>query len=116
MDGQANGDVRPTLAGLKPGDAVRVVCPENARLHGAAATVEALEAWGAHLRVAAAATGRWRALWSEMAPVDADAARSRAVASGHTGDCCDKCGSFAMVRDGKCLTCTACGSTAGGCS
>ena len=33
-----------------------------------------------------------------------------------TGDCCQDCGSFAMVRTGVCTTCQACGSSSGGCS
>jgi hypothetical protein len=33
-----------------------------------------------------------------------------------SGDVCQDCGSFAMVRTGTCLTCAACGSSSGGCS
>lgn len=33
-----------------------------------------------------------------------------------SGDCCQDCGSFAMVRTGTCLTCMACGTSSGGCS
>ena len=37
-------------------------------------------------------------------------------AGGFTGDMCDSCQQFMMVRTGTCLTCMACGSTSGGCS
>lgn len=33
--------------------------------------------------------------------------------SGLTGDLCDSCGNFSMVRSGTCLTCTSCGATSG---
>jgi hypothetical protein len=33
-----------------------------------------------------------------------------------TGELCQDCGAFAMVRTGTCLTCQVCGSTSGGCS
>ena len=36
--------------------------------------------------------------------------------NGLSGDCCQDCGSFAMVRTGTCLTCQVCGSSSGGCS
>lgn len=39
--------------------------------------------------------------------------RETAVAQGFTGDACTICGAFSMQRAGKCLTCTACGSTTG---
>jgi hypothetical protein len=35
---------------------------------------------------------------------------------GFSGDCCDHCGLFTMVRTGTCLTCQSCGSSSGGCS
>jgi hypothetical protein len=38
-----------------------------------------------------------------------------AKAMGFTGDMCDMCGSFLMVRTGTCLRCQNCG-TSGGCS
>lgn len=36
--------------------------------------------------------------------------------TGYTGEACGDCGSMQMVRTGKCMTCIACGSSAGGCS
>jgi ribonucleoside-diphosphate reductase alpha chain len=32
---------------------------------------------------------------------------------GYTGDICQSCGSFTMVRNGTCLKCTTCGETSG---
>ena len=62
----------------------------------------------------AAATGRFRALDTEVvaAPDSTQAAR----AMGYTGDSCVTCGSVRMVMDGRCAKCLECGSTAGGCS
>ena len=40
----------------------------------------------------------------------------RVPQSGFTGDMCNECGNFRMVRTGTCLTCLDCGSTSGGCS
>ena len=39
------------------------------------------------------------------------AAPSRAM--GFTGDMCDHCGNFRMVRSGTCLHCAACGASSG---
>lgn len=41
---------------------------------------------------------------------------SVARARGFTGDSCQECGMFMMVRAGVCLKCMNCGSTSGGCS
>ena len=38
---------------------------------------------------------------------------SLARKSGYTGDACESCGNFTMVRNGTCLKCLACGSTSG---
>jgi hypothetical protein len=32
---------------------------------------------------------------------------------GYTGDACDSCGNFTLVRNGTCLKCNSCGSTSG---
>ena len=32
---------------------------------------------------------------------------------GYSGDACQECGQFTMVRNGACLKCNACGSTSG---
>jgi hypothetical protein len=120
---------------LKEGDGVRLVTPENLRLNGAPAVVERVTDWGAHVACAAAASGHFRALWEEMTPAgnelvsqavvqDTDTPyglqtngkltlTARAKASGCSGDVCDKCGSFNMVRAGACLCCLDCGSTTG---
>ena len=88
-----------------PGTKVRLTTPDNRRLDGAAAVVETVTDWGAHVRTAAAATGRFRALFAEMAAAPAG--------SGYTGDVCDTCGSVRMRRNGACLLCEDCGSTSG---
>ena len=109
--------------------AVVIQTPENARLHGTEATVAA---WlydssgtviGYHLYAPAAATGAFRALFEEVYSltarsdkVDDGKKRQQAIASGFTGNACDRCGSLNMVRDGKCERCDDCGSTAGGCA
>jgi hypothetical protein len=88
---------------IQTGTRVRLNTPDNARLHGAAATVEAVTPWGAHVRTAAAATGQFRALSAEMRP--------EPVA--YTGNCCDTCGSVRLRRAGACLVCEDCGSNSG---
>ena len=42
-----------------------------------------------------------------------DAARHSARLKGYSGDSCDNCGNFTMVRNGTCLKCLTCGSTSG---
>lgn len=54
------------LPPLRPGDAVRLNTPDNLTLHGAPAKVVEVTDWGAHVATAAAATGRFRALYDEM--------------------------------------------------
>lgn len=85
------------------GDRIRLNVPENAQLHGTEATVTQLTEWGAYVDAPAAATGQFRALWSEMEP-----------AVEYAGECCTTCGSINMIRTGACKTCQDCGS-AGGC-
>lgn len=51
-------------------DMVRLLTPENPRLHGATAQVLETTEWGAIVATSAAATGRFRALYSEMVPLD----------------------------------------------
>lgn len=91
---------------MKIGDRVILRVPGNPRLDGTEASVAAFADWGAHVLAPAAATGAFRAAWSEMEPV----ARRR---SAPTGDVCDHCGGVNMVRSGSCLTCQNCGSTSG---
>ncbi len=105
---------------MQSGDLVILNVPDNPRLHGASAVVDRLTDWGAHVRTAAAATGRFRASHEEMGLVRADlmlvealnAARSRR--QGYTGDVCCNCQGVRMRRNGACLVCDDCG-TSGGC-
>lgn len=46
----------------------------------------------------------------------AASAGQMAQQSGFTGNMCDHCHNFTMVRTGTCETCTSCGTAAGGCS
>jgi hypothetical protein len=54
--------------------------------------------------------------WAECPPEARREIRNALPFPRLTGDCCQDCGSFAMVRTGTCLTCAACGSSSGGCS
>lgn len=94
---------------LSAGSAVRLVTPDNPRLHGSTAKVTALQEWGAHVAVKAAATGRFRAGWDEMVPAE------DVNGGGYTGDVCNACGSLRMRHNGNCLLCDDCGAT-NGCS
>ncbi len=96
---------------IKVSDRIRLHVPENQRLHGASGVVVETAEWGAHIHTGAAATGKFRALFSEMIPEAR--APVMAVLEGYSGDCCDKCGSGRMKRCGSCLTCESCGSTSG---
>jgi hypothetical protein len=114
------------------GERVVLDCPDNPHLDGTVAWVESMESWGAHLRAPHAATGKCRALFSEMIPFPEatvaptpppvraadtrDRADERAREAGYSGDACSACGSFRMKRTGVCLCCEDCGSTSGGCS
>jgi ribonucleoside-diphosphate reductase alpha chain len=46
-------------------------------------------------------------------PSDIAGKRNQARMQGYTGDDCGDCGNFALVRNGTCLKCEACGSTTG---
>jgi hypothetical protein len=92
------------VAEFRPGVRIQLRVPENPRLDGAYAVVETVAAWGCHVLTAAAATGRFRALFSEMTP-DAPGSPS--------GDFCDRCGSARVRRCGTCLVCENCGTTSG---
>lgn len=103
----------------KAGDKVRLNVPENLQLHGAEAVVESPTPWGAHVLTAAAGTGRFRALHSEMrgdAPeLLAHPAASVAPPSTftYTGQTCSCCGSLNLRPNGPCLTCQECGTSTG---
>ncbi len=40
-------------------------------------------------------------------------ARTKAKLQGYTGDSCNECGNYTMVRNGSCLKCNSCGGTTG---
>ncbi len=86
---------------VTPGTKVVINTPDNPRLHKSVGVVDAVEAWGAYVLTPAAATGRFRALHSEMQIVT------------YTGDACDTCGSVRLRRAGSCLVCEDCGSNSG---
>lgn len=100
---------------FKAGDAVQLLGTGNARLEGQLAEVLEVTDWGGHVQCAAAATGRYRAHWSEMVPYDPPPkpAAKAAKEQGFTGDVCGRCGSFKMRRNGACLLCADCGETSG---
>lgn len=85
------------------GDNVRMVLPDNLRVHNHIARVESVTDWGAHVTWNGG-SGRFRLFFSEMQPVTS------------TGNVCTKCGSINVVRAGTCLLCRDCGDTSGGCS
>lgn len=105
---QRNGG--PTM---RAGDRVRIVVPQNERLHGTLATIEEVADWGAHLRAPAAATGRFRALWTEMEPAGVSQP-SLVPQLEYSGDFCARCGSSRLRRAGACMVCEDCGES-GGC-
>jgi hypothetical protein len=98
---------------LAPGTRVRLVTPDNPRLHGAAGEVAEVTPYGAVVRTAAAATGRFRALAAELVPDGANGCGPVVVPC---GEVCSRCGSPNMTRAGSCLVCRECGDTSGGCS
>ncbi len=48
-----------------------------------------------------------------FAPVNANQERVKALIQGYTGNSCDDCGNFTMVRNGTCEKCDTCGATSG---
>lgn len=98
---------------MRTGDRVRLIVPDNPRLNGAPATVESLYEWGARVLCAAAGSGEFRALWSEMQPEAHANGRSRARETGYTGNACTHCGSFKLRRNGACECCEECGASSG---
>lgn len=99
-----------------PGDAVRLVNTDIPRLEGQRGEVLEVTEWGAHVGTPAAATGRFRAHHTEMAPYDPPPAKPKAPPAkqaGYTGDLCDQCGGARMKRNGACLLCEDCGSSSG---
>lgn len=102
---------------VKSGDTVRLVVPENKRLHLARAFVREVTDWGAHCLCHAAATGQFRALFAEMVPYAQVNGPKRVAAQardqGYSGDSCAACGGFKMRRAGTCECCEDCGSSSG---
>ena len=70
-----------------------------------------LTCWGAILDCPAAATGRFRALWSEMLSETNGHDGGREL--GYTGSACNQCGGSRMVRVGACESCQDCGTSTG---
>jgi hypothetical protein len=104
------------LTSLASGEEIYLRTPDNPKLDGALATVEEVHHWGAHVLTPAAATGRFRALFSEMVRLNtSSSSSSNGKDQGFTGECCNTCGSFRMKRTGVCSTCQDCG-TSGGCA
>ena len=48
-----------------------------------------------------------------FAPINANEQRAKALMQGYTGNSCDDCGNFTMVRNGTCEKCDTCGATSG---
>lgn len=108
---------------LAKGTAVTLYTPDNPRLHGASAVIVEPTEWGAIVETEASGSGQYRASHDEMVIVETNGHKSesslpgqRGVArqQGYTGDACDVCGSFRVLRSGPCLKCEECG-TSGGC-
>jgi hypothetical protein len=97
---------------LRPGQTVRIghhdATPDG--LRGAAAVVESIEPWGAHVRCVAAGSGRYRALFAELVPAAPEPPRPR---PSPTGEVCDRCGGANMIRAGACMVCADCGTSSG---
>lgn len=96
------------MSTIKQGVEVTLHTPDNPRLHGAPAVVERVTDWGAHVRTPASATGKYRALFSEML-----VGGPAPGATGYSGDFCSTCGGDRMRRTGSCLTCDDCGANSG---
>lgn len=117
--------IESNVHNFKPADEVRLVTPDNPRLNGALARIVRFgwdrdgRCWGAHVETGAAKTGRFRAHWSEMHPVDKTelinpdgAFLSFNVNGTPTGKACPDCGNE-MVRRGQCPVCPVCGKEEG---
>lgn len=94
--------LRQGVIAMHRGDKVRLLLPENERLHNQLAVIDKVESWGAHVLCEAAAFGEFRALWTEMQLI-----------AQPTGDVCNICGGSQLVRTGSCITCQDCGANEG---
>lgn len=92
---------------MRTGDKVVLYTPDNPRLDGADAIVAKLTSWGAHVTTEAAATGKFRALISEMSPMP------HTPTSSYSEDPCCNCGGMRMRRAGACRVCEDCGTSEG---
>lgn len=97
---------------MRVGDVVRLVIPDNPRLDNTQAVVLKLTEWGAHCVAPAAASGTFRALWTEMKLLRASDPPTQS--SSYTGEFCVACGSSRVRRVGNCKVCDDCGES-GGC-
>jgi hypothetical protein len=100
----------------RAGDAVQLVNTDIPRLEGQRGEVLEVTEWGAHVETAAAATGRFRAHHSEMAPYDPPPAlkpKPSVREAGYSGEICPVCNGCRMRRNGSCQLCEDCGSTTG---
>lgn len=96
---------------MRLGQRVLLNVPDNPRLDGEEAVVVEVTAYGARVACAAAGSGFFRALESEL--VELSDAPPPARDAGYVGDPCSTCGSLRMRRNGSCLLCDDCGSTTG---
>ena len=101
--------------------------PDNPTpLHRQLATIVELTEWGAHVSCEAAATGKFRALFDEMIPLQKPHSMMsiRPVTSqktkqqqsreqGYTGEICEVCHGSRMKRNGACLLCEDCQNSSG---
>lgn len=95
---------------MNTGDRVIIRVPENPKLDGTEAIVDSVQEWGAFLKAPAAATGEFRAAWSEMEPLTVKSSKGKPKPA---GEVCTQCGGVNMVRTGACLTCQDCGNNSG---
>jgi hypothetical protein len=95
-------------------DRVRISTPDNDRLNGKEAVVESVEPWGCHLTGTGVGTGKFRALWSEMALLDSAEIRAvHAKEMGYHTDPCPNCGMLTLKRSGSCFLCDSCQESSG---
>jgi hypothetical protein len=95
---------------IKTGRLVKLKTPDNPRLHGSLAIVRLIESWGVHVDTPAAASGKYRALFSEIELVEEV---HKVPVGGYIGDPCEECGQLTLRRNGSCLLCDSCGRTSG---
>jgi hypothetical protein len=117
-----------SVSRIRVGSRVLLVVPENSKLDRTVGVVLEITDWGAYISSVSSATGRFRALFSEMAlfdesngvlpPVVSISGVSKSTSTngkdnGYTGNSCNICGSVKMIRSGVCEVCQDCGSSSG---